>query len=362
MKIPIYSLCIIIGTLITACNQPEPESPKAITTKQVQNTSFFNVINEEEEEEDNEYYFSDSKGKTFYSQHSGNQVSFRTTLLLESLFKEAKSELPRISRKKKLNISLEVKSDSRLKKEVLSAAQNFILTKKKFQLANTDEEALAILRDVLKKEQDSLYEHQQDIATKKASDIVLVLYASKNKKKMLITGQIYSKNATLLGQKTNETYITEETNKNKEWVDVSVPRSAGGVQVFEIMRNAISMQQYTGIPSSKPVSNVNYIIADKYCREQMQAQLSTPYVFENARKSLAMSRPSSPITQELISFFDEDDDIYFMKDDYIGYSEDDEEDNNDDPITFDWNSEKYYPVSKVFKSKNTTFRCIRAKQ
>ena len=361
MKILILSPLILVGIFFNACNQPEPESAKAITTKQVQNNTFFDVINEDEDEDDNEYYFSDSKGKTFYSQHSGSDASFRTNLLLEALFKETKSELPKISRKKKLNISLEVKSDSSLKKEVLSSAQNFILSKKKFQLANTDEEALAILRDVLKQEQDSLYENKQEIKTKKASDIVLVLYASKNNKKMLITAQIYSKNATLLGQKTNETYITEETNKNKEWVDVSVPRSAGGMQVFEIMRNAISVKQYTGIPSNKPISNVNYIIADKYCRDKMQAQLSTPYVFENARKSLAMSRPSSPITQELISFFDEDDDIYFMPDDNIGYGEDDE-DTNDDPITFDWNSEKYYPVSKVFKSKSTTFRCIRAKQ
>ncbi|MDA7817991.1 hypothetical protein N9A28_07360 [Sulfurimonas sp.] len=81
----------------------------------------------------------------------------------------------------------------------------------------------------------------------------------------------------------------------------------------------------------------------------------TPYVFENSRKSLSISRPTSPITVEIIAPYDEDEeDIYYIAGDNI--------DGGDSSIiTYHWNSEKYFSVSNLFKSKNATFRCMRAK-
>ncbi|MDA7817990.1 hypothetical protein N9A28_07355 [Sulfurimonas sp.] len=150
---------------------------------------------EEETESDDgkELYFSDTKGKVFYTKHSGNKTEFRTQVLLNALFSEAKSSLPKVSRKKKLNISLEVGKNSVLRDDILNAAQSFILKNRRYQLANTDSKTMKILRRVLKSEKDSIYNGRASIKTKKKSDVILFLNAKKTKEKIIIRAKIISK-------------------------------------------------------------------------------------------------------------------------------------------------------------------------
>ena len=358
----IYLIAFLsLGVLLVGCEGAQPVSNGAISSQNLSKKSVLDILDEADEDEleksmeTDELYFADSHGKIFYSKNSGNRVQFRTKILLTALFNEAKSKLPKKSRKKKINISLEVGAKSNPRKDLIIASQSFILSNKKFQLANTDRESLNILRKVLREEKDSLYKRRQNIKTKNKSDVILFLNASNSKNKLTITAKLISKNGTVLARRTNITYKNKNINKNKEWVEVYVPRNNGASQVYEVMRNAVTKKQYLGFNSQKSISNVNFIAAENFCKDKLQAQLLTPYVFESARKSLSLSRPTSPITTEIIAPYDEDDDeAYYVDGDNI-------EADDSTIITYNWNSEKYFAVSNLFRSKNSTFRCMKAK-
>ncbi len=362
MKYLHVTLLIVVFILLSGCQKiVKPVSNKAVSTQKVSEMSVMSILDDADDEENDssddgkELYFSDTKGKVFYTKHSGNKTEFRTKVLLNALFSEARSTLPKVSRKKKLNISLEVGSKSVLRDDILSASQSFILDNKRFQLANTDKKTLKILKRVLKSEKDSIYKGRESIKTKEKSDVILFLDAQKTEEKIIIRAKIISKNGTILAKRVNETYITNSIAKNKEWVEVNVPRNNGATQSFEVLRDAVSLNKYSGVTSNKSVSNVAFVAASRYCQEKLQAQLMTPYVFENSRKSLSISRPTSPITVEIIAPYDEDEeDIYYIDGDSINGGD-------SSIITYHWNSERYFAVSNLFKSKNATFRCMRAK-
>lgn len=354
----IFSFFIII---FSGCGGATPVTNAAISSESLSQKSVMDILDEADEEElenankSQELYFADTYGKIFYSKSDENKIEFRTKILLTALFNEAKSKLPKTSRKKKINISLEVSSKANPRKDLVNAAQSFIISNKKFELASTDEESMKILKKVLKQEKDSLYKKRQKIKTKNKSDIILFVNAITENDKITINAKIISKNGTILGRRTNVSYNNMDTNKDKEWVEVFVPRNNGASQVYEVMRSAVTDKQYAGTNSLKSIANKTFLEAETFCQDKQQAQLLTPYVFESARKSLSLARPTSPITTEMIAPYDEDDDeAYFVEGDNI-------ESGDSTIITFNWNSEKYYKVSNLFRSGNATFRCMRAK-
>ena len=218
----IYLIAFLsLGVLLVGCGGAQPVSNGAISSQNLSKKSVLDVLDEADEDElersmeTEELYFSDSHGKIFYSKNSGNRVQFRTKILLTALFNEAKSKLPKKSRKKKLNISLEIGAKSNPRKDLIIASQSFILSNKKFQLANTDRESLSILRKVLREEKDSLYKRRQNIKTKNKSDVILFLNASNSKNKLTITAKLISKNGTVLARRTNITYKNKNINKIK---------------------------------------------------------------------------------------------------------------------------------------------------
>lgn len=122
------------------------------------------------------------------------------------------------------------------------------------------------------------------------------------------------------------------------------------------MRFPVSKEQYRGIGGKSSISNISYKTANRFCSKNLQGEVITPYVFEAARTSLVLSRPTSPVKSEIIAPYDEDDDEQYM------INEDDKlEGSESSIITFKWSNEKYFSVSNIFKSPSTTFRCMRVK-
>lgn len=343
-----------IALFISGCAGVTPASNEAVSSQRIAQSSVMDVIDEADEAElqnsnEEELYFADTHNKIFYSQSRENTLDFHVKVLLRSLFAQARHKLPRVSRRKKLNVALEVGD-----KKLLKAAQSFIISNKKLNLSNTDRETLEILKKVLQQEKDNLYKGRSKVSTKAKSDVILYMNSSKDKGKVIISAKLIAKNGAILGRVSNSIYADSVKNK-QEWVEVLVPRNDGLAQAFEVMRNAVTMKKYYGNGDNTSVSDISFSEANDFCQRVMKAELVSPYVFENARKSLSISRPASPVKSEIIAPYDEEDDeSYYINGDKLEASD-------GTIILFNWNSEKYFAVSNIYNSKDTTFRCMRAK-
>lgn len=364
MKIGNLIFAGVLASIFGGCVSTEvrPVSNKAMTAQKLQQKSDMELLDAEEEyeteasQENKELYFSDTKGKIFYSGVSGSKtdIEYRTGLLLNDLFLTTKNKLPKISRKKRLNISLEISQNSVNKDIILDSAQNYILSKKRYALVNSDEKSLKILQKVLKREQDSIYNQNNSIKSRDSSDIILLINSSQSSNSLRLKAKIISKNGELLGQK--QIKIDLKNNKqNEQWIEVKVPRVDAPAQLFEVMRVPVTKQQYRGVGGSASMSNISYISANSFCTKNMKGELLHPYIFEHARRTQALRRPSSGANIEIMAPYDEEDhEIYFQDGDSL-------ESEDSSIVAFHWNGEKYFAVSNLFKSPKSTFRCMRAK-
>lgn len=347
--------------LLSGCAKNiSPDGNQVITSKQLSKQSAMELLESAHEMESKqrddggELFFADTKGKIFYGKSgSGKDISFRTKILLSKLFNQHKTDLPRTRRGRKLNISLELVDGSLIKSKLLDVAEDFVLSNNKYHLTNTDNAALNAIKRVLKKERDGIYRRARGMKSRAPSDVIILLEAKKYDDVMSITTRLISKNGLILGK---ERAIINVSNKPLvDWIEVEVPRNNETSQVYEVMVRPVSIKEFTGAGSNASITNISFYQANNFCIKNMQAAIITPYVYENARKSMAIGRTLGTATIEMISPFDEDDDEEY-------YQEGDELSSNDSNIiTFHWNSEKYFAVSNLYKSHAASFRCMRAK-
>jgi len=345
-----------VGTTI------QPESNKSVSSKKISSRSTMDIINskhdDEDDEEEVELYFDDTKGKIFYGGDTNgkNRLDNQVNILLSNIFAKAKKakKLPKVSRRKKLNIAIEIDDNSDKRSKLLNIAQKFVLSNRRYAISNIDKESLSVLKKVRKKEKDGLYKNKKSVKTKNVSDIILYLSSSNNGDILTINIKLLSKNSTPLA------VVSKDINLNKkilkEWMEVKVPRLESSSELYEVMRFPVTKKQYKGVGNDISVGSISYKAANKFCQKKMDGELITPYVFESARTSLVLGRPTGSIKSELIAQFDEDDD-----EPYIINEEDNIEGSDSSMITFMWNSEKYFAVSNMFRSSSTTFRCMRVK-
>jgi len=358
MVVKQYVVTLIVALVFSGCMGAGPQSNEAMSAKKLENQSDMELLDSEEMYEEEtagkELFFADTQGKFFYSGISSakTDIGYRVELLLSDLFFSSKNKLPKISRKKKLNIALEISKTSDQKNKVIQAAQNYVLSKKRYALANSDVATLKVLKKVLRTENDSIYKSGKKVKSKNASDIILFVSAKERNKKLSLKAKIISKNGTILGQATSNLDLSKNTQK--DWVEVKVPREDGQPQLFEVMRKAVTQEVYSGIGGNRSVVNVTFIAANRYCKQKLQAELITPYVFEHARRSLAIERPNGANTEVISPYDEEDDEIYFQDGDEL-------EGPDSSIVSFQWNGEKYFSVSNLFKSMDATFRCMKVK-
>jgi len=157
--------------------------------------------------------------------------------------------------------------------------------------------------------------------------------------------------------KTKDKKFYKKNEKNyyqKGWVRVKVKTNKGYTKIFEIMISPVSEKMFYGKGFEKPVTNISFEDMNDFCVKH-NGEIVASYVFDEARRKKLINKPSDGINSEIIAPFDEEDDEDFLnqKDNIIS--------KDGTVILFDWNKEKYYEVLDVFKSKDTTFRCMRVK-
>ena len=354
--VSVYSGC---ASLNLGVNQV---SNSSITSQKLQNKSDTELIDMEDKRElqkidmNKELYFADTKGKIFYSgtDSAKTDIGYRVELLLNDLFLSAKNRLPRISRRKKLNISLEISKYSDDKELLLEVGQQYILDKKRYVLTNTDEKSMKVLKRVLRREQDGIYKQRHSIKARNQSDIILFISSLKEKNNLRLKAKIISKNGEILGQAQSK--IDLNIKSNQQWVKVKVPRTNAPAQLFEVMKMPVSKEEYRSADkgNKNSVTNISYVLANQYCLKH-NSTLLHPYVFEYARRSLAMQRPTAMANIEIMApYDDEDHEVYYQDGDNL-------EAGDSTIVTFHWDSGRYFAVSNLFKSSEATFRCMRSK-
>ena len=332
---------LVLMLFLAGCASSEFNENRAISKNHIKNKTLESILQDDSNNEKNtELYFLETKGKILYSQSNGNiGLDYKVKRLLNNLLDKF-----RLRRHRKIYISLEISDKLKNKDKILSIAQDYILSHKKFQLANTDKSSLNVLRKVLKREKDSIYKSSHNITLRKSSDVILYISGDDNS----LTAKLIAKNGKILRKS------DIDLNTNEKWVEVKVPRNDGPAQIFEVMIRPVTKNEYLGFGGDVSVTNVSFLEANNYCMKN-NAQLIWPYVFEYARRALAIYRPTGTANKEIIApYDDEDQDVYYQEGDKI-------ESPDGTIILFDWNSEKYFYVDDLYKSQEATFRCMRMK-
>ena len=340
-------LITLIGTilLLSGCVSSNFNSNKAITPDTLKNKSDLELLKIEEKLEEksaknNELYFLDTKDKILYSKSNADiGLDYKINRLLRNALQSAK-----LPRRRKLNISLEVSNKLKNKEQILSLSQDFILKNRRYALANTDKESLKVLKKVLKEEKDAIYKKNHNIKLRNSSDVILFITGNDK----MLSAKVIAKNGAILGKS------DISLQKNSNWVEVKVPRNDGPAQIFEVMIKPVTKNDYLGFGGDVAMTNVSFEEANNYCEQKLNAQLIEPYVFEYARRELAILRPIGANEEIIAPYDDEDQDVYYQEGDKL-------EAPDGTIIMFNWNNEKYYAVSNLYKSPMTTFRCMRAK-
>ena len=322
---------------------------RGVSSKEISKKNVMDIVlndNNNKNQKDNELYFSDTRGKIFYKNSSSDILAFQLNSLLHNIFQEAKSRLPKKGRRKKINVAIEIDNQSIQKDKILNISERYILSNKHFSLVSSDDEILKVLKKVLKKEKDGLYKHNMNISSKNSSDVILYIKVTKNKNTIDIIAKLISKNGTILATK------QKKIDKNQKWVEVKVPTNNGQYKLFKVMRYPVTLDK------KKSIQDLSYKKAENFCLTKMGGELITIYVFEAARKSLAIEKPKGFIDSEILAPFDEEDDeMYQINDDDHLFDETNEESSN--IVMFNWNNEKYFSVPNVYKSQTATFRCMK---
>ncbi len=330
---------------------------KAVDPNLVSQKKLINLLDVEEEVEDgdDELYFLDSKGKTYYGKSVKDQglVHYSVMMMLENMFIKAKGNLPKISRKKQLNIALNIEANKDLKEKLLRSSQSFVIEHKAYALSNTDKSSLDVLKKTMMSEQDAIYEGENDIEGRKRSNIILVISGKKKDEKIELTAKILAKNGSILANTFKSVDLSPK--KDKKWVTVTVPRAGMKPTSFEIMKDSVSIQEFSASNDEGPAVNISFLAANHYCMKEHQGMLVSIYAMDYARRGHLLNTATAPANSEIIAPFDEEDDEDF-------YSDGDKLVGDDSQmVLFKWNNEKYFVISNLYKSYETTFRCMRAK-
>ena len=150
-------------------------------------------------------------------------------------------------------------------------------------------------------------------------------------------------------------YQNSYSSYDDSWVKVDVKTNKNHIKSFDIMASPVSIKQFYKTKGNMPVTNISYTTMNDFCIQELNAVLVSSYVFDKARRDKSINEPTNNIFSEIIAPFDEEDDEMYMneKDNIIS--------TDGTIIKFDWESEKYYEIPNIFKSKNTTFRCMKVK-
>lgn len=355
------ALCLLVGCQSTDNSSKESVEQPLIMSAQT-DTNYESLFDEPAEDEDEKYiaYFYDSRGKRFLTERSsGNSLDTTTKRLIDKTLKQAFAKLPYIP--EEINVALEVNAPYNYKDEVLFTAEEYIVQSPNLTIQAQAEETEQVIGKILKRELDPFYDDNggqfDDIA--RASDLILYLLVTDKDNKVTIKSSVLNKNGQIMGVKSDSINLKAAELSTSGFVTVDVPYvETNDVGSFELMKAAVNQEQLYGV-GSKTISAANMSLeqANAYCTKHNML-LTSPYVFEFARRKGEIDRPNGIAHQELIAALDFEgvDYNFYREDDYLELENDDQANHF---LVFDWNSESYAIVENSYSSEKMTFRCYK---
>ena len=317
------------------------------------------IFDDQAVEDDEKYkaYFFETKDKLFLTNKTSNsRLDYTIRQLIESTLNQAFNTSPEFF--EEINIALEVNSPFLYKDEVLFSAEEYIVQSPGLTILAQQDDIKNIIGKILKREIDPFYESgtsQFDNAAK-VSDLILYILVTENVDGLFVKSSVLDKSGKILGIKNASISIGKTLDESTvEFVTVKVPPQ---FRAFELMKTAVSQEQLYGFGSKTvSASNMSLEQANGYCNEH-NMHLTSPYVFEYARRAAEFDRPKGIVNLELISALDSEDadEEFYDERDYLELEEDDQSNHF---LVFDWNSESYSIVSNSYSSEKMTFRCYK---
>lgn len=367
IKLSVMSLFLVA---LAGCNSATTEvrsneTSAAPVTKQqgAQNNMFLNMLNNMEFEdkglaENYELYFHDSKGRRYFSDiQSSDVLSASIDRLIDDLIRSANRRMSAYTRKRNLNLVLEIDGQGEYLSSVTTAAEQYILRQKRYTLQSQDSEMKNVVSKILKRELDPFYQGGDDVnMMAKASDFIVYIKFKSSSDNVDFKASLLSKSGEVLAVNTSKVNLVEDKD-NSSWVNASIPFNNGdGSTIFKVQRRAVTEYSLYGRGSKlSAVTNMNFEQANKYCLTNKQA-ITGIYAFEHARRTRKLVPPSGNAREELIAPYDEDDDESFLQPgDHLELSDDGSANNI---IVFNWVTETYSAVSSNYRSSRMTFRCM----
>lgn len=358
-----YLLALIV---LTGCQSTSQTSNEASEQQLIMGSgaesNYTSIFDDEIVEDDEKYqaYFYDTRGKRFLTQKAGgSRLDTATKRLMDKTLKQAFSNLPYIP--EEINVALEVNAPYAYKDEVLYTAEEYIVQSPNLTIQAQADETEQVIGKILKRELDPFYDDNtgqfDDVA--RVSDLIIYLLVTERDKNVVIKSSILNKTGQILGVKTSTLNFEQTSLSASGFVVVDVPYSvSNGTRPFELMKSAVNQEQLFGVGSKMvSASGMSLEQANAYCTNHNMF-LTSPYVFEFARRRGEFDRPKGIANLELIAALDSEDADYdfYRERDYLEL-EDDYQSNHF--LVFDWNTEGYSIVSNSYTSEKMTFRCYK---
>ena len=348
--------------MLVACASQDVENKEDTKTleQSFEQDLYLDLFDEEEDEIDYEAYFFDSKGQRFLEKNSSfSKLDTLIERLIEQTFAQASSRMNNAFGE--LDIALEVSGGGGYRNDVVTAAEQYIVSNPLLSLRAQEEEVDQVLGKILKQELDPFFAASDDDFGESAevSDLVLYILAQEQDDVLDIKISALSKSGKVLGVSKSELALRGQINQANRYSFVDVPFSeSSGSREFQLMRHPVSVNEMFGSGSSTiAVTDVSLEQASNYCYEN-DLRLSSPYVFEFARRDLQINRPAGNAYEEIIAAVDYEDidEPFYREEDRLELEDDDMANTF---LAFNWNTERYTIVSNSYSSRNMTFRCFK---
>lgn len=354
-------LLIVTALLLSACvSNDEPPVVTSTIDNTIDQELYVDLFTDDEEEVDYEAYFFDSKGQRFLAKNSSySKLETAVQRMIERTLAQASARIN--NGYGELDVALEVSGGGSYRDDIITAAEQYIVGNPLLSLRAQEADVEQVLGKILKQELDPFYAASDSNFDESAKISDLVLYILANEKSSLLDVKVsaLSKSGSVLGVTKSTVPLRGQTNQGSRFAFVKVPFSeSNGSREFQLMSYPVSINEMFGAGSNSiAVTNVSLEQASNYC-DQNNLRLTSPYVFEFARRKQQIIRPSGNAYEEIIAAVDYEDidEPFYREQDRLELEDDDMANTF---LVFNWNTERYTIVSNSYSSRNMTFRCFK---
>lgn len=159
--------------------------------------------------------------------------------------------------------------------------------------------------------------------------------------------------------------INEVSNESlADWSTVILKDKNNNTIKYKVMKNTVTISEYYNNKKvgDGPVTNIKYSNADQYCFEKFNGYVTPLYIYEYGLAQGSMKSPNNGISQEMVSGFDdgnEIDQLLFRDGDIVKSDMESDDSDFSEILVFNHKSKKYTFKRDNFVSQSVAFRCAK---